>query len=221
MRVLAPRSPAALLEVALDRAVAIPSGRLHAHVAAVRRRHPDASPAEVIAVLEGEYLHVLEGAGGAVGASAALPGVGTGTAVVLTTGDVAAYLAASAAFALAVASVHGIEVEDVPRRRALLMASLLGSEGTAVVAESAHVSGSQVARTLLTRLPAGTVTRVNRTLGRRLLRHELTRHSGVVIGRILPFGIGAVIGVTGGRALAREVIGGARTAFGPAPQSFP
>ncbi|WP_454051032.1 hypothetical protein [Cellulomonas sp. Marseille-Q8402] len=212
-----------LVDAALDRAVTIPSATIHAHVDSVRRRNPEASPQEIVEALEREYLLVVQGTGGAVGAAAAAPAVGTGVAMALTIGDVATFFGASAAFALAVASVHGIDVEDAERRRALLLATILGESGAKAVTDVGTLTGLRgvnVARQLLTRMPTGTIRRVNARLTRQLFRKQLARQSGLALGRLVPFGIGAVIGVTGARALGRTVVDGARQAFGPAPARF-
>lgn len=212
-----------IIDAALDRAVTIPSATIHAHVDAIRRKNPDATPEEVVGVLEREYLLVVQGTGGAVGAAAAAPAVGTGVAMALTVGDVATFFGASAAFSLAVASVHGIEVQDADRRRALLLATILGESAAKTVTDAGAITGLRglnVARTLLTRMPTGTIRRVNARLTRQLLKRQLAKQSGLAIGRLAPFGIGAVIGVTGARALGRTVIRGARDAFGPAPATW-
>lgn len=210
-----------LVEAALARAVTVPSTVIHAHVDSVRRRNPEASPAQVIALLEREYLLVVAGTGGAVGAAAAAPAVGTAAATVLTVSDVATFFAASAAFSLAVASVHGIQVDDVPRRTTLLLATILGESGVRMIGDSTQITATHVGRAVLTRMPTRTIRKVNTTLTRRLVRTQTTRHGGVALGRMLPFGLGAFIGITGGRALGRTVVAGARAAFGPAPQQFP
>jgi hypothetical protein len=144
-------------------------------------------------------------------------------ALALTVGDVATFFGASAAFALAVASVHGIEVHDAERRRALLLATILGESGAKAIADEGALTGLRgvrIARVLLTRMPTGTIKRVNSRLTRQLLRRQLARQSGLAVGRLVPFGIGAVIGVTGARALGRTVVTGARQAFGPPPPEF-
>jgi hypothetical protein len=210
-----------LVEAALAKAVTIPSGTIHAHVASVRRRNPEATPAQVVRLLEKEYLLVVQSTGGAVGASAAAPAVGTGVALVLTASDVATFFGASAAFALAVASVHGIEVEDADRRRALLLTTILGDAGGKIVTHGAELTSVSVARSLLTRMPLATVRKVNTTMTRRFVRTQLTKQTGLAIGRIIPFGIGLVVGVAGARALGKDVIEGARTAFGTPPLAFP
>lgn len=209
------------VDAALDKAVTIPSATIHAHVEKVRRRNPGADPQQLVRLLEKEYLNVVAATGGAVGAAAAFPAVGTGTATALTVGDVATFFGASAAFALAVASVHGIDVQDVERRKALLLATLLGESGAKAVEDTAGITTTRVARALLTRMPLGTVRQVNAQLTKRMLRRQAAKQGSLALGRLAPFGIGLVIGVAGGRALGKTVVDGARTAFGPAPERFP
>lgn len=210
-----------VVAAALDKAVTIPSATIHAHVESLRRRNPHASPEQVVQMLEKEYLLVVAGAGGAVGAAAAAPVVGTGVATALTVSDVATFFAASAAFSLAVASVHGIDVEDTERRKALLLSSVLGEDGAKAVASAADASSLQLGRVLLTRMPRNTVKRVNSTLTRKLLQKQAAKMAGLALGRLAPYGIGAAVGVAGGRALGRTVVESARRVFGPPPERFP
>ena len=212
--------PTPLLDAALDKAVTIPSQVIRAHVDSVRRRNPEAGPAEVVRILEREYLLVIQAAGGAVGAAAAFPSVGTGVGVVLTSSDIATFFASSAAFSLAVADVHGIAVDDVARRRALLLASVLGEKGARDVERATQGSGLAWGKVLLTRMPAGTLVKVNKALGNRFLRTQLAKQSGLALGRLVPFGIGAVVGVAGARALGHGVVAQSRRAFGPPPSTF-
>jgi len=211
---------ASFVDEALARAVAIPSSTIHAHVEKIRSRNPEASPQRIIQLLEKEYLLVVAGAGGAVGAAAAAPAVGTGVALALTASDVATFFGASAAYVLAVASVHGIDVEDSERRTALLVTSLLGESGAKAVADVTGQGSVGVARLMLTRMPIATVKKVNTTLTRRMVRKQVARQGGLFFGRLIPYGVGVVVGVTGARALGRTVIQGARKAFGPAPTTF-
>lgn len=209
-----------IVEEALARAVQLPSSAVHQHVASLRRRNPEATPEQLVRLLEKEFLVLVASAGGAVGAAAAAPAVGTGVALVLTASDVATFFSASAAYVLAVASVHGIEVEDVDRRRALLLTALLGESGAKALTDITGLGATNVARLLLTRMPVATVKKVNTTLTRRMLRKQLAKQSGLFFGRLLPYGIGVVVGASGGRALGREVIAGTRKTFGPAPATF-
>lgn len=209
------------LDAAIDKAVAIPSSVIHQHVGRLRERNPHASPAQIIALLERQFLLAVGASGGAVGAAAAAPAVGTGVAVALTTSEVAAFFAASAAFSLAVAEVHGIAVEDTARRRALVVATVLGEQGARTVGAETGLGTRAWAKGLLINMPTTTIRRVNTALARRLVRRQAARQGALALGRLVPFGIGAVIGVTGARALGRTVVTGARQAFGPPPTHFP
>ena len=213
-----------ILETALNKAVQIPSVTIRSHVNRLQARNPMASPAQIIEMLEKEYLGVIQTAGGAVGAAAAFPSIGTGAGIALTASDIATFFAASAAFTLAVADVHGIEVDDAGRRRALLLTTILDTDGAkAFSAAGVAASGgspTRWARVILTTMPTGTIRQVNKALTGKYLRRFLARQTGLALGRLIPFGVGAGVGVLGARALGRHVIGQARLAFGPAPYEF-
>lgn len=209
------------IDAAFDKAVAIPSAAVAAHVDRLRRRNPHASPAQIIRLLEKQYLLAISASGGAVGAAAAAPAVGTGVGIALTTSEVASFFAASSAFALAIAHVHGIGVEETARRRTLLLATVLGEQGAQTVGAETGLGSKAWARTLLLNMPTTTIKRVNTALTRRMLRRQASRQGALALGRLAPFGIGALIGATGARALGRTVITGAHRAFGPPPLQFP
>ncbi|PJI94021.1 hypothetical protein [Luteimicrobium subarcticum] len=214
----APRRP---FDVALDNAVGIPLPVIRRHVASLRRRNPMATPAELVVLLEKEYTHVLAATGGAVGVAAALPSVGTGVGLVLSSSDVATFFASSAAFALAVAEVHGIEVEDLDRRRALLLASVLGPKGAQTVTRATSGGPSVLwGRALLTAMPSSTLKQVNHALSSKFVKTQLAKQAGLTLGRVIPFGVGAAVGWVGGRSLASAVVQQTRSAFGPAPATF-
>ncbi len=204
----------------LDRAVAIPSAKIHRKVDDVRRAAPDADPAEVIGLLEQRFRRRAARAGGLIGLLAAMPGVGTGTAFLLTGAQVTSFLRDATTHVMAVADVHGVPLDDVERRRDLLLTSLLGEEGATAVQTQLGVGSLYWGRTLMTRLPLGTVKAVSRSVRARTVRKGAEVTGRNLVGRLLPFGIGAVIGYTGGRAMGRDVVEGAREAFGPPPASF-
>ena len=221
-----------LLDAALDKAVTIPSSVIHAHVDGLRRRNPHSSPAQIIGILEREYLMVIGTAGGAVGAAAAFPAVGTGVGIALTASDVATFFGSSAAFSLAVADVYGFEVDDAARRRALLMASVLGDKGSQAVEKASGGSALAWGKVLMTSMPSSTLKQVNKALTNKFMRTQMVKHGGLAIGRLVPFGVGAVVGGAGARALGqtvfsqsrravgKTVISQSRRAFGPPPPAF-
>lgn len=209
------------LERLVERAVSAGAKREQALVGKVTRKHPDATPADVVALLEQRYRRRVGRLSGLVGLSAAVPGIGTGVAALLTTVNLAGFLRDTTTFVGAVAHVHGVAVDDVARRRTLLLASLLGDDGARAVHEKLGPSTLYWGRGLLTRLPLGTVRAVNKGLSRRLVRAATTKGSAVLLGRLAPFGVGALIGWWAGRRLATQVVNGTRDAFGPPPGNTP
>lgn len=211
--------PQALAQ-ALDRALSIQQRIVVRQVETIRRDRPFATPAEVIEALERRFLRAVVMAGAAVGGTAAIPGVGTATAVALGAGEVVGFLEAATVFTLAVAQVHGISVEDVERRRALVLSVLLGLAGRQLPVPAGQPSSGSWGRTIAGSLPAASLRQLNRSLLRRFILRFGTRQGAFAVGRLAPFGIGAVIGGSGNRVLGHRVVHGAREAFGPPPASF-
>src|SRR5664279_1469475 len=107
-----PRSVESALDAALDRALAIQRPVVLGYLDRVRAKRPEATAADVIAQLERRYLGAVVGLGGASGATAAIPGVGTATAVATGAAEIAGFVTATAMYVLAVAEVHGVPVSD-------------------------------------------------------------------------------------------------------------
>lgn len=210
----------------LDRAISVQRPAVVAHVARVRRRHPDASPAQVIEILERQYLTAVTSGGAAVGASAVIPGVGMIASLGLSGAETVGFLEASALFAQSVTEVHGITVEDPERARALVMAMMLGAPGTQLVKQLAGQAGGGQGRTafwgelVTSSLPKSAISGIGGKLRASFVKRFLTRQGTSVLGRAIPFGIGAVVGGLGNHALGRKVVQSSRSAFGPPPAHF-
>ena len=203
------------LVAALDKAIGIHQPVVAAHVRRIRDRHPEASPGDLIALLEKQYLATVISTGAAAGGVAAAPGVGTAAAVVANAGEMVSFLEASALFILAVAEVHGLWIDDLERRRTLLLTVLLGDSGASFVEKAAGHAGKHWGRLLTEAIPISTIAKVNKVLGRWFVTRYGTKQGILVIGRLAPFGIGAGIGGAGNAVLGRTVVAGARRAFGP------
>ncbi|HEU4755639.1 MAG TPA: hypothetical protein VFS72_03175, partial [Agromyces sp.] len=116
---------AAGLERGLDRLLSIQRPIVVAHLRAIRRSHPNASPEELVRILERRYLTAVTTGGAAVGATAVVPGIGTGVTLALSGVETAGFLEATALFAQSVAELHGLHVENPDRARALVMTLLM------------------------------------------------------------------------------------------------
>jgi hypothetical protein len=216
------------IERSIDRLLSVQRPLVLAHLRRLRAQHPDADPARVIVILERRYLAAVTSGGAAVGASAVIPGVGVGISLALSGAETAGFLEASALFAQSVTEVHGIAVDDPERARTLVMAMMLGSAGSDLVkqlAEQAAGTGSTRSRfwgELVTKsLPKTAMGQIGARIRRAFVRRFTATQGANVVGRVIPFGVGAVIGGAGNHLLGRKVIASSRTAFGPPPATFP
>ncbi|MFR9751114.1 hypothetical protein ACL02S_08765 [Nocardia sp. 004] len=185
----------------------------------IRRSHPEENPAQLIQRLEKQYLLAVTGSGGAVGATAAVPGIGTVAALAAVSAETTFFMEASALFTLAVAAVHGISPADKQQRRALVLAVVLGESGMEIVQKSVGTSAKNWGTAFANRIPG--LSSMNDSLLKRFIVRFITKRAALMAGKVLPAGIGAAIGGAGNRALGKATITNARNAFGPPPATWP
>lgn len=167
------------------------------------------------------------GTGGGVGAASVIPGVGTGVGLAIASVEIIGFLELTALYALVVAEIHGDSTDDPQRARTLVMALMLGDHGKRLVQDLAvrrgagGIIGTAVWGELVTQaLPEAMMGELGRRMRDAFMRRFGRRQVGGALGKLLPFGVGAVIGAAGNRTLANEVIRNARGAFGAVPQWF-
>src|SRR4051794_32448906 len=115
--------------------------------------------------------------GGAAGAAAFIPGEGVPAGLVASAIQVPAFFEASALFALSVAEVHGVAVDDLERRRTLILAILLGDSGARVVEQAAGRTGKHWGRWVVSKISRDQILRVNK-VPRAELHHEAGDEAG-------------------------------------------
>ncbi len=201
----------------LDNGTRLQGPAVETYVSRLRRAHPDETPQQIVERLERMFLTAVTGSGGAVGAAAAVPGIGTAGSIAAVSAETAFFLEASALFTLAVASVHGIPVENHERRRALVLSVALGSAGMEIVEKAVGTTTKNWGLLLSGKLPAQTMTGMNQTLLRTFVTKYAAKRSALILGKLVPAGIGAAIGSMGNRTIGKGVVANARDAFGPAP----
>ena len=192
----------------------------------LRRRYPEASPAELAAMLEKHYLRTVTGGGAAVGGSALVPGVSTVAALGLSAVATMGFLEATALYAQSIAELHGIQLDDPDRARTMVMAILMGEEGLALIRDLVGQAGGKKqgqtwGNIVGTSMPTGMVGTVLDSMRRRFLKKILTKQGAAMLGRAVPFGIGAVVGGAGNHFMGRKVISATQEAFGEPPLVLP
>jgi len=216
------------------------------YLKSLRRVKPNATPAEILKELERRYVATVTITSTGVGASAAIPAVGTGIALTLGVADLLFFYETSALYVLAATELHGIEVRDAERARPLVFGMLLGEKSQSKVAKivmqaagagSITTARSVAARTVATRgvgkalpqgwgevltqqLPDSALAPLATVLARQALKAG-GKVAGRTLGKVLPFGIGAVIGGVGSYTFGRDVVRAAHLAFPTPPVVFP
>lgn len=212
----------------LDRVLAIQRPLVLAHIRSIRLRNPEATPAQIVRILERRYLAAVTTGGAAVGATAVIPGITTGVTLALSGVETVGFVESTALFAQSVAEVHGIPVNNPDRARALVMTLMMGKEGVDLIAQLAgQASGRGGSRTaywgeLVTKsLPRAAMGPLADQLKKSFVKQFTARGGASFVGKALPFGVGAVVGGAGNNLLGRRVLVTSRRAFGPAPEVLP
>lgn len=212
----------------LDRVLAIQRPLVLAHIRSIRLRNPHASPEQIIRILERRYLAAVTTGGAAVGATAVVPGIGTGITLALSGVETVGFVESTALFAQSVAEVHGIAVSNPDRARALVMTLMLGKEGVALVGQLAgEATGKGGSRStywgeMVTKsLPRAAVGPLVDQLKSMFVKQFAAKGGASFIGKALPFGVGAAVGGAGNHILGRRVLTTSHRAFGAAPMDLP
>lgn len=212
----------------LDRVLSVQRPLVLAHIRSIRLRNPQATPDQIVRILERRYLAAVTTGGAAVGATAVIPGIGTGVTLALSGVETVGFVESTALFAQSVAEVHGIAVENPDRARALVMTLMLGKEGVDLVGQLAkQAAGQSAGRSaywgeLVTKsLPRAAVGPLVDRLKSVFVKQFAASGGASFLGKALPFGIGAAIGGAGNHILGRRVLTTSHRAFGVAPAVLP
>jgi hypothetical protein len=218
-----PSSAARLLSHLIETGSRVQAPAIRAYVERLRHASPAATPAEIVAKLEKHYLAAVMASGAAVGSAALFPGIGTLVALSAAAGETVVFLEATTVFVLSVAEVYGIPAEHRERRRALVLAVLVGEDGKHAVADlvgPGRTSGAWLSEGAAT-LPLPALSQLNSRLLKYFVKKYAVKRGALAFGKILPAGIGAVVGGGGNRLMGKKIIKNAHTAFGPAPGRWP
>lgn len=208
---------------ALDKAVSVQSSAIENYVDRLRRKNPGASPAEIQELVDKHFLRIATGTGAGAGAAAAIPGVGFFMGAAAIGAESLVFLDAAAWYTLASAHLRGVDISEKERRKALILVSLLGAKGTAVVdAFVGDVGKSKGLPTMSTmaRFSAPKLGEVNNRLIRMALKNFSKRFRRAWLGKLMPLGIGAIAGTVANRKLTRAVIANSRESLGVVPATF-
>jgi hypothetical protein len=219
-------------EAWLTRAVTVQRPLVLRNLRRLRKAHPTLTNRELAARLDKEFKRSMTGGGALIGATAAVPGVGTATSMGLSVLATGSFLEMCALYAQSKAELAGITTEDPQQAKLLVMGIMLGEEGRQLLGELSAQAEGRGAGPIASIAPmsnaaagsAGAST-VSQLLGsqmrKQFVRKFFLRRGTSMVARAVPFGIGAVVGGVGNRVLARQITSSAHAAFGELPEETP
>lgn len=209
----------------LDKAMHWQTSAVTGYVEKLHKSKPNQSPAEVQKRIDAHFLNIVTGTGGAAGGAALIPGIGFFTGMAAAAGESLFFLDAAAWHALASASLRGIDITEPERRRSLILVSMSGSAGTALIAsafggESLRKKAKVDTTAMISRMGIPQLGSVNKLLIKAAKKRLLKNARLALIGKIMPLGIGAVLGATANRKLGNSLINSTRSSLGPLPTDW-
>lgn len=179
-------------------------------IAKLLEKNPGISTPELMELVSRRYIRVSETTSAGVGGGAAVPGSGLVVGTALTGAELTVFATNTSLYVLTMARLSGIPTENLEVRKALVMSAVLGEEATKVVSDQIGVGLWNWARTQITENASATLGSVNKALANYAGKKISKKLSGHVVGRFIPFGIGAAIGFLSGRKLAQSTVAGVR-----------
>lgn len=175
---------------------------------------------EKVQALSAVFARELGMAGAAAGAAAAAPTVGTMATLAATTAELAWFTGRAGDLVLTMAALHGHPNPTIDERRAWVLAVLIyGGSARDGLARAINEASTGVTLAGEHRIPLATLQTANRLMGRRLLRRYGTRRGVAALGRLVPLGVGAIIGGTTNFMAVRSLVRSADEFFTRLPYS--
>jgi hypothetical protein len=207
------------LSSVLNRVIRLQRPVARANVDRLRRVHPEKSPSELLELVDRDYLAVVSATGFAAGAAAANGDGRLGVAAALL--DAVAFTEATVLYALTVAEIHDVHPEDHERMRLVVMAIMVGEEGTRLINSVAGSAGRHWGKQIVQRIPMSAINRINARLAPRFITKYGTKQGVLVLSKQVPRGIGALLGGGGNLLIGCALVRSAREFFGDAPAAWP
>lgn len=205
---------------AVDAAVHMQTGTIRAYVHWLRRNNPDATPAEIQEIMAKHFRNTVSGTGAGAGAAAAVPGIGLLTGSAAIAGESVLFLDLAAFYTVAAAYLRGVDISDPERRRMVVLTTLMGTKGLAIVDAILGENSDTPSRNTLAKFSGPGVAEANNILTRVAMRSLNRTMRRAWLGKLLPLGLGAVAGTAANRKLANVVVTNVQDSLGTAPARF-
>lgn len=165
----------------------------------LRTKYPDVSASELARRIVDKATWVLTGAGVVASLPGAIPGLGTAVEIGVTaasiTGETWLILRNLTAMQLMVAGVYGHDPAHPERKDETIIVWGLETGAVVPAKEAVKRVGTKIAIKQFDQRVSGKILqRINQKLGTTVLTKWGTKRGGIALGRLIPFGVGTVVG---------------------------
>ena len=223
------------------KAIAVQRPAALAYIREVRRKNPDATPAQVMKIIESQYVATTTIASAAIGASATIPAVGVPIAIGLGVADVLFFYETTALFAICMAELRGYRIDDAERAKVIVLGAVLGEKRKSRVTDmvlgalpgGVTLHGARMATEktvgkvspkwgdlLAYQLPDSALVPVSMVLAREAAPHIAIIGGIKISSKALPV-LGAVAGGATSYYFGSGVVKSCRDGFSPPVESWP
>lgn len=148
-----------------------------------------------VKALTSTYARELGAIGGATGAAAAAPGIGTVAVIAGSFAEFGYFAVRSSELVLTIGALHGHEDSTIDEQRAWILCVLAFGNGAAEgFTKLAGELGKGLGKKAVARIPTSTLQAINKAAGRTIVTRYGTKRGVVALGRAMPVGIGMAIG---------------------------
>lgn len=198
---------------AVDKASDVQSPAIEKYVSYIQRRHGRKSLERQQKVIDRHFRTLATGTGAGTGALAFFPGIGTLLSAGAAGGEALGVVEVFALYTLSSARLRGVDISHQEARRRLILFSIAGAAGSDAVSLASGEKGVRGLRKLGSSGDAEKRS-INSRLGRIAFRQLRRRMVGGAFSKMLPLGVGAVLGARSNRKLANMMIRHTRGVFG-------
>lgn len=203
-----------------QRALEVPYASTARSAQKLRDTHPGATPGELIEIANQRFKARVKRESGVAGAFSAWPGIGTALSIGASGLQFGTFLTEAAHHCMVVAHLYGIDVKDPAKRNALVLAAITGQEGAEAITTTVGIQAASWFASSFVDIRSQAATQFNQMMLKWAKRKLAKRAALSSVGRLVPFGIGAVVGWNAGAALANKTIEGLAIALGTPPADF-
>lgn len=205
----------------IDKVVKAQNPAVSKYAQRLQDKHSDKTLAEQQKILDKRFMRIATSSGAGTGGVAAIPGIGTIISLAGIAAEAALLLEVCAVYALASAELHGVPTNSEEQRRTIVLLTIAGVGEKDVIAALAQDStlGSVKSLRSLQLIPRSQLMRANSVLGRIAMRQMRKRFSKAMFRKILPLGVGMVLGAGANRKIAKGMIDHVHTYLGHSPSA--